>query len=73
MLRMMTYSTSLTYEDVYATGLDCQEMFILWFLRRTKVVSYKMFLYKAEVVDVSESQSKCQRRWSYYLDSCNQD
>ena len=60
-------TTSLTCEDVYATGLDCQEMFVLWFLSRTKVVSYEMFLYKVEVVDVSKSQSKCHRIWSYIL------
>ena len=46
-------TTSLTCEDVYATGLNCQEMFVLWFLvLRTKVVLYKMFLFKEEVVIV---------------------
>ena len=54
--------------DVYATGLDYQEMIVLWFLvLRTKVVLYEMSKYKEDVVDVSESLSKCQRRWSYYL------
>ena len=37
--------------DVYATGLDYQEMIVLWFLvLRTKVVWYETFKYKMEYV-----------------------
>ena len=40
-------------KDVYATGLDYQEMIVHWFLvLRTKVVWYETFQYKMEdVVD----------------------
>ena len=38
-------------KDVYATGLDYQEMIVLWFLvMRTKVVWYETFEYKMEYV-----------------------
>ena len=41
------------YKNVYTTGLDYQEMIVLWFLvLRTKVVWYETFQYKMEdVVD----------------------
>ena len=43
----------ITCKDVYATGLDYQEMIVLWFLvLRTKVVWYETFKYKMDdVVD----------------------
>ena len=42
--------------DVYATGLDYQEMIVLWFLvLRTKVMWYETFQYKME--DVIEART----------------
>ena len=39
------------YKNVYTTGLDYQEMIVLWFLvMRTKVVWYETFKYKMEYV-----------------------